>query len=73
MSLPSQAVIKLRSDGEYCVVNEGRRPLYIDGKPVVMGTKARLHHNSTFEVNQSIPSFCSLIPRKYSLSESLNV
>lgn len=45
-----QAVIKLRSDGEYCVVNEGRRPLYIDGKPVVLGTKARLHHNSTFEI-----------------------
>ena len=45
-----QAVIKLRSDGEYCVINEGRRPLYIDGKPVVLGTKARLHHNSTFEV-----------------------
>ena len=45
-----QAVIKLRSDGEYCVINEGRRPLYIDGKPVALGTKARLHHNSTFEV-----------------------
>lgn len=45
-----QAVIKLRSDGEYCVINEGRRPLYIDGKPVVIGAKARLHHNSTFEI-----------------------
>lgn len=59
-----QAVIKLRSDGEYYVINEGRRPLYIDGKPVVVGTKARLHHNSTFEIcglrfvfliNQDIP------------------
>ena len=48
-----QAVIKLRSEGEYCVINEGRRPLYIDGKPVVLGTKARLHHNSTFEVKQA--------------------
>lgn len=59
-----QAVIKLRSDGEYYVINEGRRPLYIDGKPVIVGTKARLHHNSTFEIcglrfvfliNQDIP------------------
>ncbi|KXJ16530.1 microspherule protein 1 isoform X1 [Exaiptasia diaphana] len=45
-----QAVIRLKSDGEYYVVNEGRRSLLIDGKPIGMGVKARLHHNSTFEV-----------------------
>ncbi|XP_031551329.1 microspherule protein 1-like [Actinia tenebrosa] len=45
-----QATIRLKSDGEYYVVNEGRRPLLIDGKPITLGTKARLHHNSTFEI-----------------------
>lgn len=48
-----QAVIRLKSDGEYCVINEGRRSLLIDGKPICMGVKARLHHNSTFEVRLS--------------------
>lgn len=50
ISLILQAVIKLKGDGEYYVQNEGRRPVYIDGKPVVSGTKAKLQHNSTFEV-----------------------
>lgn len=44
-------MIRLKSDGEYYVVNEGRRSLLIDGKPIGMGVKARLHHNSTFEVS----------------------
>jgi hypothetical protein len=45
-----QAVIRLKPDGEYYVVNEGRRPIFIDGKPVLTDVKAKLHHNSTFEV-----------------------
>ncbi|XP_032240332.2 microspherule protein 1 isoform X2 [Nematostella vectensis] len=45
-----QATIKLKSDGEYYVINEGRRPLLIDGKTINLGSKARLHHNSTFEI-----------------------
>ena len=53
-----QATIKLKSDGEYCVLNEGRRALYIDGRPVETGVKATLYHNSTFEVSQraSLPA-----------------
>lgn len=45
-----QAVIRLKPDGEYYVVNEGRRPIFIDGKPVLTDVKAKLHHNSTFEI-----------------------
>ena len=50
MVLFLQAVIRLKPDGEYYVVNEGRRPIFIDGKPVLTDVKAKLHHNSTFEV-----------------------
>ncbi|XP_046843743.1 microspherule protein 1-like [Xenia sp. Carnegie-2017] len=45
-----QAVIRLKTDGEYYIMNEGRRPIFIDGKPVLTDIKAKLHHNSTFEV-----------------------
>ena len=44
-------MIRLKADGEYYVVNEGRRPIFIDGKPVLTDVKAKLHHNSTFEVS----------------------
>lgn len=49
--IPQQAVIRLKPDGEYYVVNEGRRPIFVDGKPVLTDAKAKLHHNSTFEVS----------------------
>lgn len=45
-----QATIRLKADGEYYVINEGRRPIFIDGKPVLTDVKAKLHHNSTFEI-----------------------
>lgn len=45
-----QACIKLKPDGEFLIFNEGKRPLYIDGHPVLSGDKGKLHHNSVFEV-----------------------
>lgn len=44
-------MIRLKTDGEYFIMNEGRRPIFIDGKPVLTDIKAKLHHNSTFEVD----------------------
>ena len=45
-----QGVIKLRNNGDFFVANEGRRPIYIDGKPVLNGNKQKLNNNSVVEV-----------------------
>lgn len=45
-----QAIIKLRSNGEFVFANEGKRAVYIDGKPVLTGNKHRLNHNSVVEL-----------------------
>ncbi|EDV21072.1 uncharacterized protein TRIADDRAFT_30763, partial [Trichoplax adhaerens] len=42
--------IKLKPDGTFHVKNEGRRPVYIDGKPVTTGSRSTLPNNCTFEV-----------------------
>lgn len=45
-----QGYIKLRPDGTFHVKNEGRRPVYIDGKAVTTGARLTLSDNCTFEV-----------------------
>ncbi|XP_030052658.1 microspherule protein 1 isoform X2 [Microcaecilia unicolor] len=45
-----QGVIKLKNNGDFFIVNEGRRPLYIDGRPVLAGNKWKLSNNSVVEI-----------------------
>nr|XP_033794945.1 microspherule protein 1 isoform X2 [Geotrypetes seraphini] len=45
-----QGVIKLKNNGDFFIVNEGRRPLYIDGRPVLPGNKWKLSNNSVVEI-----------------------
>uniref|UniRef100_A0A1E1XL00 Microspherule protein 1 n=1 Tax=Amblyomma sculptum TaxID=1581419 RepID=A0A1E1XL00_AMBSC len=45
-----QGVIKLRNTGEFIIANEGKRPIYIDGKPVLAGNKHKLNNNSVVEI-----------------------
>ncbi|XP_070570019.1 microspherule protein 1-like [Ptychodera flava] len=45
-----QGVIKLRNNGDFFIANEGKRPIYIDGKPVSKGEKAKLNNNSVVEI-----------------------
>ena len=45
-----QGVIKLRNSGEFFIANEGRRSMFVEGKPVHRGTKARLCNNSVLEI-----------------------
>ncbi|KAL3187460.1 hypothetical protein MRX96_024972 [Rhipicephalus microplus] len=45
-----QGVIKLRNTGEFFIANEGKRPIYIDGKPVLAGNKQKLNNNSVVEI-----------------------
>lgn len=47
----SIGVIKLKNNGDFFIANEGRRPIYIDGRPVLCGSKWRLSNNSVVEVS----------------------
>uniref|UniRef100_A0A182JZV9 FHA domain-containing protein n=1 Tax=Anopheles christyi TaxID=43041 RepID=A0A182JZV9_9DIPT len=46
-----QGSIKLRSNGDFFITNEGKRPLYIDGKPLLCGHKTRLNDNCVIEIS----------------------
>ncbi|WAR10983.1 MCRS1-like protein [Mya arenaria] len=50
-----QGMIKLRGNGDFYIANEGKRPIYIDGKPILTGNKQRLSNNSVVEIS-STPS-----------------
>uniref|UniRef100_A0A8B9KYP3 Microspherule protein 1 n=1 Tax=Astyanax mexicanus TaxID=7994 RepID=A0A8B9KYP3_ASTMX len=45
-----QGVIKLKNNGDFFIANEGRRPIYIDGRPVLSGNKWKLNNNSVLEI-----------------------
>lgn len=46
-----QGVIKLKNNGDFFIANEGRRAFYIDGRPVLPGSKWKLSHNSVVEIS----------------------
>lgn len=52
LSLCCVGVIKLKNNGDFFIANEGRRPIYIDGRPVLCGSKWRLSNNSVVEVRR---------------------
>lgn len=45
-----QATIRLRNNGDFFLMSEGKRPVYVDGKPILPGNKYRLNDNSVVEV-----------------------
>ncbi|XP_034022717.1 microspherule protein 1 isoform X2 [Thalassophryne amazonica] len=45
-----QGVIKLKNNGDFFIANEGRRAIYIDGRPVLSGNKWKLNNNSVVEI-----------------------
>lgn len=46
-----QATIRLRNTGDFLIACEGKKCLYVDGKPLVAGGRCRLNHNSVLEVS----------------------
>jgi len=46
-----QAVIKLRIGGDFYISNLGKRSIFVDGKSVVQGNKAKLSNNSLIEIS----------------------
>ena len=45
-----QGVIKLRNNGDFLISNEGKRPIIIDGTPVLPGQRGKLNNNSVLEI-----------------------
>lgn len=45
-----QATIRLRNSGEFLIACEGKKCMYVDGKPLTAGSRSRLNHNSVLEV-----------------------
>ncbi|XP_045492246.1 microspherule protein 1 [Colias croceus] len=45
-----QATIRLRNSGEFFMSSEGKRPIFVDGRPVLQGNKVKLNHNSVIEI-----------------------
>ncbi|TFK02886.1 brain-specific angiogenesis inhibitor 1 [Platysternon megacephalum] len=45
-----QGVIKLKNNGDFFIANEGRRPIYVDGRPVLGASKWKLNNNSVVEI-----------------------
>lgn len=46
-----QGTIKLRSNADFFLTNEGKRPIYVDGVALLKGFKTRLSHNCAIEVS----------------------
>ncbi|TMW52171.1 hypothetical protein DOY81_002730 [Sarcophaga bullata] len=46
-----QGTIKLRSNGDFFIANEGKRPIFIDGVPLLSGNKTRLANNCVVEIS----------------------
>lgn len=49
-----QGTIKMRSNGDFFLVNEGKRPIFVDGIPIITGNKIKLHNNNVIEVSKLI-------------------
>ncbi|KAG7311007.1 hypothetical protein JYU34_003860 [Plutella xylostella] len=45
-----QATIRLRNSGDFFISSEGKRPIFINGRPVLQGNKVKLNHNSVIEI-----------------------
>nr|XP_009858851.1 microspherule protein 1-like [Ciona intestinalis] len=45
-----QGTIKMKSNGDFVFANEGKRPMFIDGKAIQTGSKAKLFHESVLEI-----------------------
>ncbi|KAG8237473.1 hypothetical protein J437_LFUL015692 [Ladona fulva] len=45
-----QGTIRLRNNGDFFVSSEGKRPIFVDGRPIMQGNKYRLNNNSVVEV-----------------------
>ena len=45
-----QGIIKLKTNGDFFISNEGQRSIYVDGAPVSVGAKCQLANNAVVEI-----------------------
>uniref|UniRef100_A0A0V0GC70 Microspherule protein 1 n=1 Tax=Triatoma dimidiata TaxID=72491 RepID=A0A0V0GC70_TRIDM len=45
-----QGTIRLRNNGDFFIMNEGKRPIFVDGRSILTGNKYRLNDNSVVEI-----------------------
>lgn len=45
-----QGTIRLRNNGDFFLSSEGKRAIYVDGRPILAGNKYRLNNNSVVEI-----------------------
>lgn len=45
-----QGLIKLKNNGDFYIANEGKRPVYVDGKPVANNQRCKLNNNAVVEI-----------------------
>jgi microspherule protein 1 len=46
-----QGTIRLRNNGDFFLSSEGKRAIYVDGRPILAGNKYRLNNNSVVEAS----------------------
>lgn len=46
-----QGSLRLRNTGEFYLSSEGKRPIFVDGRPITAGNKVRLYDNSVVEIS----------------------
>ncbi|CAH0724662.1 unnamed protein product, partial [Brenthis ino] len=44
------ATIRLRNSGDFFMSSEGKRPIFVDGRPILQGNKVKLNHNTVIEI-----------------------
>ncbi|XP_065212801.1 microspherule protein 1-like [Planococcus citri] len=45
-----QATIRVKNNGEFYISSEGKRPIYVDGNPILTGNKRVISNNSVLEI-----------------------
>lgn len=45
-----QGTIRLRNNGDFFLSSEGKRPIFVDSRPILAGNKMKLNNNSVIEV-----------------------
>ncbi|CAG9840986.1 unnamed protein product [Diabrotica balteata] len=45
-----QGTLRLRNTGEFYLSSEGKRPIFVDGRPITAGNKTRLYDNAVVEI-----------------------
>lgn len=45
-----QGTIRLKNNGDFFISSEGKRPIFVDSRPILAGNKIKLNNNSVIEV-----------------------